>query len=69
MADDVGNLGHEFGHFCPFIRQQVLLELRMDGPLRINTRSFPTDEHSEQFNVPCRSADAVLRGWISVRLS
>lgn len=69
MADDASHLGHEFGHFCPFIRQQVLFELRVDGPLGINTRSFATDENPEQFNVPCRSSDVGLRGWISVRLS
>ena len=52
LADDRGDLGHQVGDFLPFVRQQILFELRMNGPLRLNLGALPANQHAKQFDVP-----------------
>ena len=53
-ADNIGDFGHEVGHFFPFFRKQVLFQLRMDRPLRIDLSPLSTYEDAQKFHVPCR---------------
>lgn len=50
--DDGGHLCHQVGDFLPFMRQQILFELRVNGPLRLNLGTFPADENMKQLDVP-----------------
>lgn len=63
IADDSGHFPHEVSHFLPFVRQQILFELRMNGPLSLDPRAFSTNQYTKQFHVPgCRLRSARL--WL-----
>lgn len=47
MADDAGDLGHQIRHFFPFVRQQVLFKLGMNGPLGVYPSFLSADKDAE----------------------
>lgn len=51
-SDDIRDFGHEVGHFFPFFRKQVLFQLRMDRPLRIDLSSLSADQDAQELHVP-----------------
>jgi len=51
-ADDAGHLGHEIGYLLPFLRQKILLQLRMNRPLGIDLCSLSAHEHPKQLHIP-----------------
>ena len=51
-SDDGGHLFHEVGDFLPFVWQQILLELRMNRPLRLDLRALPAYQDAEQLDIP-----------------
>lgn len=61
-ADDIGDFGHKVGHFFPFFRKQVLFQLRMNRPLRIDLSSLSAHEDAQKFHVPCRFFAWILTG-------
>lgn len=69
MADDVSDFGHQLGHLFPFIRQQVVFELRMDGPLGVNVRSSTTHKNMEEFYLSRRRVGNTVIGRIVIRLA
>lgn len=52
FADDVGHFSHEVADLLPFVREEIQLQLGMDGPLGIDLRAFPGNEDPEQFHLP-----------------
>ena len=44
-ANDTSDLGHEVGDLLPFLRQKILFQLRMNGPLGIDLRSFSANKY------------------------
>ena len=61
-ADDISDLGHEVGHFFPLFRKQVLLQLRMNRPLRIDLSSLSAHEDAQKLHVP-----SGLFAWVLTR--
>ena len=51
-ADDTGHLGHKIGHLSPFLRQQILFQLGMNRPLRIDLHPLSGHEYPKQFHIP-----------------
>ena len=51
-SDDGRNLRHEVADFLPFLRQQVLFELGMNGPLRLNLGAYSADLNAKELDVP-----------------
>ena len=46
-ADDIGDFGHKVGDFFPFFREQVLFQLGMNRPLRIDLSSLSAHEDAQ----------------------
>lgn len=67
LADEGGDFTHKVSDFLPLGWLQVLLQLRMDRPLRVNPSSRSAHENAEEFHIP-RHVRGVVTGRGRTRL-
>jgi hypothetical protein len=68
VSDERRNLGHEIIDLFPFIGLQIVLELRMNGPLSIDLSPLAAHQHPKEFNVPARCLTGAVTGRIPVTM-
>lgn len=67
FTDEGGDFAHEVSDLLPLRRLQILFQLRMDGPLRVNPSSRSAHEDTEELHIP-RQIRGIVIGWRRIRL-